>query len=139
MGFVMVNFGASYQMFLIDYYRKIGEIEKSCAALENFLRRFDHRKYYYMIAFDGALKLAEGCISEAHFRFEECLRNLPDDESADSRYVALFCKCALSLRDSKVDWRRIRREAMQLRPSRKIRQFLAFPSEEIMSKIIIER
>ena len=125
----------NFQLFLIDYYRKIDEIEKSQEKLGDFLERYDSEKYYYMIAFDGVLKLSSGRIPEAHERFEECLRKLPDDNSADRRYVALFCECALSLRDSKEVWRRVRHEAIQLKPSRRIRQFLPFPSEETLTDI----
>lgn len=136
---MLSTISANFDLFLIDYYRKIDEIDKSREKLETFLKHRDSKKYYYMIAFDGALKLSAGRLSEAHGRFEECLRKLPDEDSDDRRYVALFCECALSLRDSKEAWRQIRREAIQLRPSRKIRQFLPFPSEERLNDLISGR
>jgi len=125
-----------YHLNLIDLDRKNENFSKASDRIRDFIDEFDQEKYYYLIAVDGVFNLANGELSIAHLRLEECLSIALRLKGEDGKYVSLFCQCLLSLRNSKDEWRTIRRDALQFQPSRRVLRFLSFPSEERSMEII---
>ena len=106
-------------------------------------RRLDHflaehvKGHTFMLAFDAAFLFAEDRNFEARARFLQCLNELPDDDSIDTRYVARFCRFNLNLNDEK-EWKSARREALALEADPLIKSFLRFPTAERVEQITEE-
>ena len=104
--------------------------------MDRFLERFAD-DYPFMLAFDGALMMAEGRHADADIRFRECQIAIDKDDSSDSKYIRLFCHFIQSLATDP-EWQKARQEALSLEVDPLVNAFLNFPSEERMSEIIRE-
>ena len=113
-----------------------GDLQSLRRRLDEFLAHHGN-SHTFMLAFDAALMFAEDRNFDGRARFSQCLNELPDDHSTDTRYVALFCHFNLSL-DDEEEWKNARLEALALDVDPLIKSFLRFPSAKRIEQITEE-